>query len=165
MTLVRLSLEYASSVWYPHTRIDVDYLNKIQCRAARFVKGYTCYRRADTDITTREIYGRDRVHNSYMRCSIFIMIWWLFYVSTFKSALVYVASFIMLFLIFNVPSDTFQSALSYDAMLNIHYAKLVLLCVYILKCIVQYRYFSYAMLNNLCAMSSTGLLLHIKCNV
>ena len=53
--------------------------------------------------------------------------------STFKSALFYVASFIMLFLIFNVPSDTFQSALSYDAMFNIHYAKLVLLCVYILS--------------------------------
>ena len=69
--------------------------------------------------------------------------------STFKSALFYVASFIMLFLIFNVPSDKFQSALSYDAMFNIHYAQLVLLCVYILKCIVQYRYFRYAMFNNL----------------
>ena len=85
--------------------------------------------------------------------------------STFKSALFYVASFIMLFLIFYLPSDKFQSALSYDAMFNIHYAMLVLLCVYILKCIVQYRYFRYAMFNNLCAMSSTGILLHIKCIV
>ena len=63
-----------------------------------------------------------RVHNSYMRCSIFIMLCWLFYVSTFKSALFYVASFIMLCLIFYVPSDKFQSALCYDAMFNMHYA-------------------------------------------
>ena len=107
----------------------------------------------------------DRVHNSYMRCSIFIMLCWLFYVSAFKSALFYVAKFIMLCLIFYVPSDKFQSALCYDAMFIVHYAMVVLVCVYILKCIVQYRYFRYAMFNNLCAMSSTGLLLHIKCNV
>ena len=53
---------------------------------------------------------------------------------------------------FYVPSDKYQSALRYDALFNIHYAMLVLLCVYILNCIVQYRYFRYAMVNNLCAM-------------
>ena len=58
----------------------------------------------------------------------------------------------MLCLIFYVPSDKFQSALYHDAKFNIHYAMLVLLCVYILKCFVQYRYFRYAMFNNICAM-------------
>ena len=58
----------------------------------------------------------------------------------------------MLCLILYVPSDKFQSALCYAALFNIHYAMLVLLCVYILKCIVQYRYFRYAMFNNVCAM-------------
>ena len=38
------------------------------------------------------------------------------------SASFYVASFIMLCLIFYVPSDTFQSALCYDVIFNIHYA-------------------------------------------
>ena len=56
ITLVRPSLEYASSVWDPHTRLDIDKLEKIQCRAARFVKGYSRYRRADTDnITSRDL--------------------------------------------------------------------------------------------------------------
>ena len=68
----------------------------------------------------------------------------------------------MLCLIFYVPSDKFQSALCYDAIFNIHSAILVLLCVYILKCIVQYRYFRYAMF---IYASSTVLLLHIKGNV
>ena len=48
----RPSLEYASSVWDPHTRPDIDKLEKIQCRAACFVKGYSRYRRADTDNKT-----------------------------------------------------------------------------------------------------------------
>ena len=56
IALVRPSLEYASSVWDPHTRLDIDKLEKIQCRAARFVKGYSRYRRADTDnITSRDL--------------------------------------------------------------------------------------------------------------
>ena len=50
MTLVPPSLAYASSVWDPHTRLDIDKLRKIQFSAARFVKGYIHYRRADTDI-------------------------------------------------------------------------------------------------------------------
>ena len=70
----------------------------------------------------------NRVHNSYMRCSIFFMLCWFFYVSnvTFKSASFYVASFIMLCLIFHVPSDKCQSALCYDALFNIHHDMLVL---------------------------------------
>ena len=56
ITLVRPSLEYASSVWDPHTRLDIDKLEKIQCRAAHFVRGYSRYRRADTDnITSRDL--------------------------------------------------------------------------------------------------------------
>ena len=56
ITLVRPRLEYASSVWDPHTRLDIDKLEKIQCRAARFVKSYSRYRRADTDnITSRDL--------------------------------------------------------------------------------------------------------------
>ena len=57
MTLVIPSLEYASSMWDPHTRLDNDKLEEIKCRAARFVKGYTRYRRADTDIiiTSRDL--------------------------------------------------------------------------------------------------------------
>ena len=56
ITLVRPRLEYTSSVWGPHTRLDTDKLEKIQCRAARFVKGYSRYRRADTDnITSRDL--------------------------------------------------------------------------------------------------------------
>ena len=39
--LVRPSLEYASRVWDPHTRLDIDKLQKIQCLTAHFVKGYT----------------------------------------------------------------------------------------------------------------------------
>ena len=52
ITLVRSSLEYVSSVWDPHTRLDIDKLEKIRCRAARFVKGHSRYRRADTDNIT-----------------------------------------------------------------------------------------------------------------
>ena len=38
-TLVRPSAEYASQVWDPHYRVDVENLEKIQKRAARFVTG------------------------------------------------------------------------------------------------------------------------------
>ena len=52
IALVRPSLEYTSSVWDPHTRLDIDKLEKIQCCAALFIKGYSRYRRRDTDIIT-----------------------------------------------------------------------------------------------------------------
>ena len=52
MTLVKPSLEYASRVWDPHTKLDVDKLEKIQCHTARFVKGYTRYRRVRTIVRT-----------------------------------------------------------------------------------------------------------------
>jgi len=38
-TIVRPALEYGSSVWDPHHRTDIDHLEKIQKRAARFVTG------------------------------------------------------------------------------------------------------------------------------
>ena len=38
LTLVRPSLEYASNVWDPHHQTDKEKLEKIQRRAARFVK-------------------------------------------------------------------------------------------------------------------------------
>ncbi|KAL8570711.1 hypothetical protein ACOMHN_039146 [Nucella lapillus] len=41
MTMVRPTLEYASTVWDPHTRQDIDLLEKVQKRAARFA--CNCY--------------------------------------------------------------------------------------------------------------------------
>ncbi|KAL8592877.1 hypothetical protein ACOMHN_050704 [Nucella lapillus] len=40
-TMVRPTLEYASTVWDPHTRQDIDLLEKVQKRAARFA--CNCY--------------------------------------------------------------------------------------------------------------------------
>ena len=36
-TLVRPQLEYASTVWSPHTDLDINKLESVQCRAARWV--------------------------------------------------------------------------------------------------------------------------------
>ncbi|KAL8591597.1 hypothetical protein ACOMHN_030483 [Nucella lapillus] len=40
-TMVRPTLEYASTVWDPHTRQDIDLLEKVKKRAARFA--CNCY--------------------------------------------------------------------------------------------------------------------------
>ena len=37
-TLVRPHLEYASSVWDPHHQTEIDKIEKVQRRAARYVK-------------------------------------------------------------------------------------------------------------------------------
>ena len=51
--LVRPILEYASSVWNPHTSTQIRQLEKVQHNAARFVKNDHRRRRASTDqITT-----------------------------------------------------------------------------------------------------------------
>jgi hypothetical protein len=39
-TLVRPSVEYASAVWDPYTRNQINQLEQVQPRAARFVNGY-----------------------------------------------------------------------------------------------------------------------------
>lgn len=56
ITLIRPSVEYASSVWDPLTRQEIDKLEKIQNRAARFVKGQSRYRR-DKGVTSAELVG------------------------------------------------------------------------------------------------------------
>ena len=75
----------------------------------------------------------------------------------------------MLRLVFHVPSDKFQSALCYDALFNIRYAMLVLLCGWILSALLNIASFitlcSIVPYSMCCDASSTGLLLHIKCNV
>ena len=43
-SLIRPSLEYAASVWDPHTQTEIDRLEKVQRRAARFIKNDYCSR-------------------------------------------------------------------------------------------------------------------------
>ena len=35
-SMIRPTMEYASSSWYPYKTEDADYLDKVQCRAARY---------------------------------------------------------------------------------------------------------------------------------
>ena len=56
--LVRLILEYGSSVWYPHYQGLIDDLEKVQKRAARFVtKKYTYEKSSMTDILKKTKMG------------------------------------------------------------------------------------------------------------
>ena len=41
-SVVRPQMDYCSSVWIPNEKVDVATLEKVQCRAARYVKNNYC---------------------------------------------------------------------------------------------------------------------------
>ena len=44
ITMIRSILEYASSLWSPYTKQDINRLEKVQCQSARFIMGdYSLY--------------------------------------------------------------------------------------------------------------------------
>ena len=54
-SLVRPILENASSVWDPHQKTDIEMLEKIQKRAARFVTGNYTLKEGNTQINMQRL--------------------------------------------------------------------------------------------------------------
>ena len=54
-TLVRPILEYGCSVWDPHHQTDIDYIEKINKRAARFVTGNYVFENGNTKINMHHL--------------------------------------------------------------------------------------------------------------
>ena len=52
-SLVRPHLEYSSSVWDPHYQQDINSLEKIQRRGARFVTGQYSYKKSVTEMLNK----------------------------------------------------------------------------------------------------------------
>ena len=65
-TLVRPILEYACSVWDPHHQIDIELLEKVQKRAARFVTGNYTWEHGNSDLNLKTL-GWDTLQERRIR--------------------------------------------------------------------------------------------------
>ena len=73
-TLVRSSLEYACSVWDPKTQGNIDQLEKVQRRAARFVQSDYDYKSIVTEMITKLSWDSLQVRRQAYRLGIFYKI-------------------------------------------------------------------------------------------